>query len=155
MATLFTYGLSEIQFNGLKVGMTYKDTCKMTQDASEVTEHFEEGKAFPALSNKEKKSPKIEFSIMNPDAKFLADHLGGTYDVAEKSWSFDGSEVVAPGKWEIITKKGMDFTIPKGDAEVTVDFDISDKGILLVKFIITPLIPDVVGEKPIQAKEKA
>lgn len=155
MATLFTYGLSQINFNGTKVGMTYNDTCKMTQDAPEVTDHYEEGKAFPAISNKEKKAPKVEFSIMNPDAKFLADHMGGTYNATDKSWSFDGSEVVAPGEWEIITKKGMDFTIPKGDAEVTIDFEISDKGLLLVKFVITPLMPDDPLQKPIMAKEKA
>lgn len=153
--TLYTYGLSEIRFNGVKVGMTYKDTCKMTQDAPDKTDHFEEGKSFPAISNKEKKAPKVEFSIMNPDTKFLADHMGGTYTAIDKSWAFDGSETVEPGKWEIITKKGMDFSIAKGDPEVTIDFDISDKGLLLVKFVVTPLIPDEVGVKPIMAKEKA
>lgn len=155
MATLFTYGLSQITYNGVKAGMTYKDTCKMTQDAAEVTQHYEEGKSFAAIQNKEKKSPKVEFSIMNPDTKFLADHMGGTYNNTDKSWSFDGSEVVEPGEWEIITKKGMDFKIPKGDAEVTIDFDISEKGLLLVKFVITPLIPDDPLEKPIIATEKA
>lgn len=154
MATLFTFGLSEIKYNGAKVGMTYKDTCKMTQDAADVTEHFEEGKPSPAVQTKEKKIPKVEFSIMNPDTKFLADHLGGTYNATDKSWSFDGSETVEPGEWEIITKKGMDFRIPKGDADATIDFEISDKGILLVKFSITPLTPDDSSEKPFIAKEK-
>ncbi len=155
MATLFSYGLSEIRYKGVKVGMTYKDTCKMTQDAADVTEHFEEGKTAPAIKNKEKKIPKIEFSIMNPDAKFLADHMGGTYDLATKTWGFDGTEVVEPDEWDIITKKGMDFHIPKGDADVTVDFDISDKGLLLVKFAVTPLQPDDPSDKPISATEKA
>lgn len=155
MATLFTYGLSEIKFNGTKVGMTYKDTCKLTQDSADVTEHFEEGKAAPALSLKEKKIPKLEFSIMNPDAKFLQDHLGGVYDSASKTFGYDGTSVVANGEWEVETKKGFDIKIPNGDAEVTIDFEISDKGLLLVKFVITPLASSDPSEKPISFTEKA
>lgn len=154
MATLFTYGLAEIQFGGTKVGMTYKDTAKMTQDDPEVTEHYEEGKANPAVSVDTKKIPKLEFAIMNPDAQFLQTHLGGTYDSTEKMWSFDGSETVATGVWKVLPKKGFEsITINKGKAVAKIDFDISDKGILLVRFVVTPLTPDEVGKKPIEIKE--
>lgn len=155
MATLFTYGLSEIQFNGTKVGMTYKDTAKMTQDDPEVTEHFEEGMANPAISVDSKKIPKLEFAIMNPDAQFLQTHLGGTYDGPTKTWSFDGSEVVTDGKWTVKPKKGFEsITINKGKVVAKLDFDISDKGILLVRFVVTPLTPTEVGKKPIEIKER-
>lgn len=155
MATLYTYGLSEIQFNGVKVGMTYKDTARMTQDAAEVTEHFEEGKANPAVSSKTKRVPRLEFAIMNPDAQFLQTHLGGTYDSATKTWSFDGSESTTPGEWTVLPKKGFEsITINKGDADVTIDWDISDKGLLLVRFVVTPLHPDEEGKKPIEVKER-
>lgn len=156
MATLFTYGLAEIQFEGAKVGMTYKDTAKMTQDDPEVTEHFEEGKASPAVSIDTKKIPKLEFAIMNPDAQFLQTHLGGTYDSATKTWSFDGSEVVADGEWVVLPKKGFEsITINKGKAVAKIDFDISDKGILLIRFVVTPLTPTDAGKKPIEIKERA
>lgn len=156
MATLFTYGLAEIQFEGAKVGMTYKDTAKMTQDDPEVTEHFEEGKASPAVSIDTKKIPKLEFAIMNPDAQFLQTHLGGTYDSTTKTWSFDGSEVVADGKWVVLPKKGFEsITINKGKAVAKIDFDISDKGILLIRFVVTPLTPTDAGKKPIEIKERA
>lgn len=155
MATLHTFGLSEIHFNGTKVGMTYKDTARMTQDRAEVTEHYEEGKSSPAVSTKSKKIPKLEFAIMNPDAQFLQTHLGGTYDSTTKTWSFDGSEVVAEGEWTVLPKKGFEsITINKGDADAIIDFDISDKGILLVRFVITPLTPDEEGKKPIEIKER-
>lgn len=155
MATLHTFGLSEIQFNGVKVGMTYKDTAKMTQDRAEVTEHFEEGKSSPAVTTKVKKIPKLEFAIMNPDAQFLQTHMGGTYDSTTKTWSFDGSESVAEGEWVVLPKKGFEsITISKGDVDAIIDFDISDKGILLVRFVVTPLTPDEVGKKPIDIKEK-
>ena len=55
---LITVGLAEIKVgaaapNGVmptgmtKIGKVYKDSCKINQEASEVTEHFEEGHAAP------------------------------------------------------------------------------------------------------------
>ena len=154
MATLFTYGLAEIQFNGVKVGMTYRDTARMTQDDPEVTDHFEEGMANPAVSVETKRIPRLEFAVMNPDAQFLQTHLGGTYDSTTKTWSFDGSETVADGEWTVLPKKGFEsITINKGKANAKLDFDISDKGLLLVRFVITPLDPGD-GKKPIEIKER-
>ena len=36
----------------IKIGKVYKDTCKIAQDAAEVTEHFEEGKSAPEVRKK-------------------------------------------------------------------------------------------------------
>ena len=91
---------------------------------------------------------------MNPDAQFLKTHLGGTYDAATKTWSFDGTELPVDGKWEVLTKKGFDITIPKGQATARINFDISDKSILLVEFEVVPVNPGT-AEKPFQVKEKA
>ena len=154
MASLFTYGLDEIQFNDTKVGMVYKDTAKLNQDAAEVTEFYEEGKSIPAVTTRQQKTPKLTFSIMNPDAQFLKTHLGGTYDAATKTWSFDGTELPVDGKWEVMTKKGFDITIPKGQATARINFDISDKSILLVEFEVVPVATGT-AEKPFQVKEKA
>ncbi len=154
MATLYTYGLSEITFNGTKVGMTYQDSARMTQEASEVIEHYEEGHANPAVSSKTKRIPRLEFAIMNPDAQFLQTHLGGTYDSTTKTWSFDGSETVTDGKWVVKPKKGFEsVTIEKGSADAVIDWEISDRGLLLVRFVVTPLTPDT-AVKPISIKEK-
>ena len=68
--SLITLGLCEIQVGTAgadgnmpselsKIGKTYKDTCKMSQDASDVTEHFEEGKAAPEVRKKARKMPKL------------------------------------------------------------------------------------------------
>ena len=154
MASLFTYGLDEIQFNDTKVGMVYKDTAKLNQDAAEVTEFYEEGKSIPAVTTRQQKTPKLTFSIMNPDAQFLQTHLGGTYVSATKIWSFDGTELPVDGKWEVMTKKGFDITIPKGQATARINFDISDKSILLVEFEVVPVATGT-AEKPFQVKEKA
>lgn len=154
--TLFTFGLSEIRFNGTKIGMTYKDSAKITQDPPDTTEHFEEGQPFPALSEDEQKVPKIEFSIMNPDAQFMQTYLGGTYDSATKKWSYGRTQTSIPsGLLDVITKKGMDFKAAKAKLTATIDFDLSSKGILLVKFIATPLLPDDPTAEPFEGIEKA
>lgn len=83
MASLITLGLSQIMVGTAapdgtmptaaltKIGKTYKDTCKMAQDASDVTEHFEEGRSAPEVRKKAKKIPALTFSIMDPDEAFL------------------------------------------------------------------------------------
>ena len=154
MASLFTYGLDQIEFNDAKVGMVYRDTAKIQQENPEVTEFYEEGKATPALSLSQGKTPKLTFSIMNPDAEFLQTHVGGTYDAPTKKWSFDGTEVVSDGKWDVTTKKGLDILIPKGKATAKINFDISDKSLLLVDFEVTPIDPGT-AEKPFQVVQKA
>lgn len=153
MASLFTYGLDVINFDGAKVGMVYKDTASITQDDADITEHFEEGKTFPAVSQKQQKIPKVNFSIMNPDAQFLQKHLGGTYNSTDKSWEFDGTEIPVDGEWEVVTKKGFNIEIPKGSATAKINFEMSETGILLVEFVVTPVDPGD-GTKPFRVIQK-
>jgi len=153
----FTLGLCEIKVgeasaagtmpsgSGLtKIGKTYKDTAKITQANSDVTEHYEEGKAAPEIRKKSKKIPVLEFSIMDADADLLASYVGGTAAVpsgssgTEKEWSYDGDEVVANKAVKVITEQGYDIDIPNADIEAVIDADLSAKGIFLVNFTVTP-----------------
>lgn len=128
-----------------KIGKTYKDTAKIAQDAADVTEHFEEGKAAPEIRKKARKIPKLTFSLMDADAQMLADYVGGTCtttgsgDSVKKSWAYDGDEVVANKALFVETEQGLDFEIPNGDIEAVVNADMSAKGIFLVDFTVTPL----------------
>ena len=79
-----------------KIGRTYEDTCKFTQEASEIMEHREEGKAVPVVRTKNKKIPVLTFSIMDPDVQTLIDYVGGS-DVGtagQVKWGFNGEEVI-------------------------------------------------------------
>lgn len=145
---LITLGLCQIKVgtaapNGTmpgtltKIGKTYKDTAKINHDAADVTEHFEEGHAAPEARSKSKKIPKVTFSIMDADGQLLADYVGGT--VSSGTWGYDGDEVVANKAVFIETEQGLDFEIPNGDIEATINADLSAKGIFLVDFIVTPL----------------
>lgn len=44
----------------------------------------------------------------------------------------------------------MDFKVEKAKLTATIDFDLSAKGILLVKFVATPLLPDDITKEPFQ-----
>lgn len=153
---MVTLGLSEIlvgaaseagtmpqESNMTKLGKTYKDTAKFSQEASEVTEHFEEGRAAPEVRKKSKKIPKLTFSIMDADIDALVQYVGGTK--VEKSgnaktrWAFDGSELVENRAILVKTEQGLYFEMPNADIEAVVNADMSAKGIFLVEFTVTPL----------------
>lgn len=157
MASLITLGLSEILVGAAstsgtmpasptKIGKTYKDSCKMAQATSDVTEHFEEGKAAPEYRKKQKKIPALTFSIMDPDAQVLADYVGGTFTAATvgppatpATWGFNGDETVANKAVRVKTTQGLWIDIPNADIEANINAEFSAKGIFLVDFIVTPL----------------
>lgn len=146
--TLITIGLAKISVgiastNGTmptqleKIGKVYKDSCKITQDAAEVTEHFEEGKSAPEVRKKSKKIPKVTFSLMdcNPDA--LVKYIGGS-KVNTNGWGFNGDEITSNVAMKIESEQGLDFCIPNADIEAVINADMSAKGIFLVDFTVTP-----------------
>lgn len=152
---IITLGLSEIMVgtaapNGVmpqvstlkKIGKTYKDTAKMTQEGSEVTEHFEEGNAIPVVRKVSKKPPKFTFSIMDADIDTLVEYVGGTKVAKSGSgktkWAFDGSETVANKAFLIKSEQGLWFEMPNASIEATINADFSAKGIFLVDFVVTP-----------------
>lgn len=149
--SLITLGLCEIQVGAAsttgvmpgslaKIGKTYKDTCKIAQDAADVAEHYEEGKAAPEVRKKSKKMPKLTFSIMDANVQDLIDYVGGENVGTSEApvWGFDGDEVVANKAILVKAEQGLNFEIPNGDIEAIINADMSAKGIFLVDFTVTP-----------------
>ena len=115
--SLITLGLCEIKVGVAapdgtmptemtKIGKTYKDTCKIAQDAAEVTEHFEEGVAAPEVRKKTRKIPKLTFSIMDANVDDLVAYVGG--ENIDGAWGYNGDEVVANKAIRVVTEKGLD-----------------------------------------------
>ena len=159
--SLVTVGLSEIKVgtaapNGTmpssmtKIGKVYKDSCKISQEASEVTEHFEEGHAAPVYSKRTKKIPKSTFQLCDVDPDALAKYVGGT--VNSGVWEFNGNELTENVALEIIPEQGMIIQIPNASIEAVINSDMSSKGIFLVDFTVTPLAVETGGA--IRAKKK-
>jgi len=136
-----------------KIGKTYQDTCKLAQEKADVTEHYEEGKAAPLVRNKKKKMPVLTFSIMDPDAQLLADYIGGTVDGTSGAWGFNGDEAVANKAVQVQSEQGLWVDIPNADIEAVINADMSEKGLFMVDFTVTPLA--VSAGKAISAYEPA
>lgn len=145
--SLITLGLSQIEVgvastagtmptSMTKIGKTYKDTCKMTQENPDVTEHYEEGKAAPEVRKKSRKIPKFYFSLMDCDVQALADYVGGT--VNGTKWEYDGTEPVPNRAIRIKTEQGLSFEIPNADIEAVINAEFTSGGIFLVDFTVTP-----------------
>lgn len=132
----------EMPTNMLKIGKTYKDTAKIAQATSDVTEHYEEGQAAPEVRSKAKKIPVVTFSLMDADPVILAAYVGGTVDETTGAWGFDGTEEVANKAIKLETEQGLDFEIPNADIEAVINADMSAKGIFLVDFTVTPCAVD-------------
>lgn len=150
--SLITLGLCEIKVGEAapdgtmpmtmtKIGKTYKDTAKIAQDSSDVTEHFEEGKAAPEVRKKSRKIPTLTFSIMDASVETLVNYVGGDNVGTEDDpkWGYDGNEVVANKAIKVITEQGLDFEIPNGDIEAVINADLTASGIFLVDFTVTPM----------------
>ncbi len=153
--SLITIGLAEIQVGTAskagtmpsslsKIGKTYKDTCKIAQDAADVTEHYEEGMAAPEVRKKSRKIPHLTFSIMDANVQDLVDYVGGANvgSPSEPKWGYDGNEVVANRAIFVKSEQGLDFEIPNADIEAVINADMSAKGIFLVDFTVTPMAVD-------------
>ena len=160
--SLITIGLAEIMVGVAaptgtmptpmaKIGKTYKDSCKMVQAASDVTEHYEEGKAAPEVRKKTRKMPVLTFGMMDPDVTALVAYVGGSA-VDTTKWGFDGTEVVSNVSIRIEATQGLWFDIPNADIEAVINADFSAKGIFLVDFTVTPL--SVTAGKPLLAYPK-
>ena len=120
-----------------KIGKVYKDSCKIAQDAADVTEHYEEGKSAPEVRKKSKKIPKVTFSLMDCDPATLVKYIGGE-TVSTNGWGFNGDEITANVAMKIESEQGLDFCIPNADVEAVINADMSAKGIFLVDFTVTP-----------------
>lgn len=120
-----------------KIGKVYKDTCKIAQDAADVTEHFEEGHSAPEVRKKAKKIPKVTFSLMDCSPDALVKYIGGE-KVEKDGWGFNGDEITANVAMKIESEQGLDFCIPNADVEAVINADMSAKGIFLVDFTVTP-----------------
>ena len=105
---IYTLGLSKIEVGAIaadggmgesleQLGYTYQDTCKMTQEDPETTDHYAEEVDDPVVSISRGGKTNFAFSIMNPSVTVLADLLGGTADESNGKWE-------APDKIPVVEK---------------------------------------------------
>lgn len=148
-----TIGLDQVKFGAAssagvmpssmtKIGMVYKGTANLTQDAADVTEHFEEGKAVPFYRKKTKKAPVLTFSLVVDDLQQLVKTVGGSLindtEGNVTGWGFNGDETANDQAVLAVTKQGLDIEIPNGDIEAVCTEDIGGDGVFRVDVTVTP-----------------
>lgn len=145
----YTIGLKEIQFGKAmpdgtvatdltKIGMVYKDTCSVQQDASETSAHYEEGSAVPFVQKKTKKTPTLTFSLVINDMTQFTKTVGGSID-GQGNWGMNGDELVANQAVKLVSKQGLDIYIPNADIDASINADYGENGVFLVNVTVTPL----------------
>ena len=150
----YTIGLSKIEVGAIAedggmgetldvLGYTYQDTCTMTQEDPETTDHYAEEVDDPVISISRGGKTNFNFSIMNPSVTVLADLLGGVGTPGTGS---------TPDKWEApdkipVVEKSVRITPEQGLKFAT----FSKSGILLIEVAGTVLQPTKTGTKKITA----
>jgi hypothetical protein len=162
--SVVTLGLSKIEVGAIAadggmgtsldtLGYTYQDTCKMTQDDPETTEHYAEEVDDPIVSISRGGKTNFAFSVMDADLTVLQTLLGG-----ETTGTGDTQKWSAPDKLPVIEKsvritpeQGLKFEVPRMKLASKINAEFSKKGILLIDVAGTVLKPTKAGVKKMTA----
>lgn len=162
----YTIGLSKIEVGTIAedggmgetldvLGYTYQDTCTMTQEDPETTDHYAEEVDDPVISISRGGKTNFNFSIMNPSVTVLADLLGGvgtpgTGSTPDK-WEASDKIPVVEKSVRITPEQGLKFEIPRMKLVSKINATFSKSGILLIEVAGTVLQPTKTGTKKITA----
>jgi hypothetical protein len=157
---MYTIGLSKIEVGDIandgdmgqslaQLGLTYQDTCKMTQEDPETTDFYAEEVDDPVFSMSRAGKTTFAFSIMNPELVTLQATMGGTItgvgDAAK--WSPPDKMPVIEQSVRITPNQGVAFDIPRLKIAAKINGEFSKKGLLLIEVTGTVLSPTKAGVK--------
>lgn len=157
---IYTLGFSQIEAGAIAadggmgtilatLGYTYQDTCKMTQDDPETTDHYAEEVDDPVVSISRGGKTNFSFSIMDPSVTVLAELLGGTAKEGSGStqdkWEAPNSILTVEKSIRITPKQGLKFEIPRMRLISKINAEFSKKGILLIEVSGTVMQPSKTG----------
>lgn len=162
----YTIGLSKIEVGTIAedggmgetldvLGYTYQDTCTMTQEDPETTDHYAEEVDDPVISISRGGKTNFNFSIMNPSVTVLADLLGGvgtpgTGSTPDK-WEAPDKIPVVEKSVRITPEQGLKFEIPRMKLVSKINATFSKSGILLIEVAGTVMQPTKTGTKKMTA----
>lgn len=164
MSTLVTLGLSKIlgktgepqtcdftETGYTPYGLTYEDTCNMSQEDPETNEFYAEEEDEPVEISEKAGKTVFNFSIMNPDLTTLTRLFGGT--VASDIYAFPDAVANIEESVIIVPKKGLKFQIPRMKLVAKINGEFSKKGLLLLEVQGTVLKPATAGLKKMYVKQ--
>lgn len=129
MAKVVTLGLASITFAGNSLGLTYQDSCTVSQDDPETTEFYAEEEDDPIEITERPGAIRANFQVMDPTAT-LAEKAGT---------SEEGVLVITP-------KKGLKLTFNRAKVSYKLDGQYGRGGLFLVSVSAVALKPET-GKK--------
>lgn len=159
---LVTLGLSKIEVGDIAagggmgttlepLGLTYQDTCKMTQEDPETTEHYAEELDDPVVSISRGGKTNFAFSIMNGDVDTLVSLLGGTKNSTTGAWEAPDKLPIIEKSVRITPEQGLKFEIPRMKLATKINAEFSKKGLMLLEVAGTVLAPTSASAKKMTA----
>lgn len=128
-------------------GLTYEDSCNMSQEDGETQEFFaeEEDEAIDDITKPG--GTTFNFSLMDPTLDSLKRLFGG--EIANKIWGYP--DVVAEVEASVIIKprKGLMFHISRGKVKAKFNGQFSKKGLMLLDVSVKVRKPNTTGVKRI------
>ena len=158
MASITTLGLSSIQVAPVAsdggpgttgftaFGLTYQDSCKLTEEDGETTEFFAEEVEDAIITKTKKGKTTLTFSVMDPDATAMQKLFGGELQAGPpKQWGAPSSIPTIEKTVKIAPAQGMQITIVRGQVKAKINAEFSRKGLFLVDVTVTVLAPTKVS----------
>lgn len=151
---VYTLGLSKIEVGDMAtdggmgatlvtLGYTYQDTCTMSQDDPETTEHYAEEVDDPVVVLSRAGKTNFNFSIMDADLTTLAALLGGkvtgTGDTAK--WEAPDKLPTIEKSVRITPEQGLKFEVPRMKLTSKINATFSKSGIMLIDVVGTVMQP--------------
>lgn len=163
---VYTIGLAKVEVGDMaadggmgttlaSLGYTYQDTCRMTQEDPETTDHYAEEVDDPVVSISRGGKTLFNFSIMNPDVTVMEELLGGTgtpgVDPAADTWEAPAKIPVVEKSVSITPEQGLKFDIPRLRMTTKINAEFSKSGILLLEVTGTVMTPLKTGVAKMKA----
>lgn len=134
------------------VGVTFQDSCTLSQETPEITEIFSEENDDPeeVIIGTTKKT--LEFEIINTSAAACLAAFGGTVTGVgdAEAWEGPRTSVIIERSVRIQTKTGENIDIPRVKFANTMQWKFSKKDANRIKFVGTILVPLKAATAPIK-----
>ena len=145
MASVATFGLSKIEIKKTEetegqyktLGMTYQDSCMLTQNEPEVIDHYAEESDVPVVSVSKGGKVLLTFSIMDADVDALVELMGGTKDLESGAWNAPDVNPTVELSIRVTPKSGLQIEIPRASVVAKLNGSFSRSGLFLITVTAT------------------
>lgn len=136
------------------LGVTYKDSCELTQEDPEITNIECEESDDPVETIEVIGARTLKWSIMDYNPQTLVKVLGGEVtgtgtEVDPYIWNAPSSSPSIEKSIELVSKSGVKFQIPRAKIMAKLNAKIVKNGVALVDITAKVLTPTKSGVAPI------